>query len=352
VFARAGSVVLRDLATGAESPIADTADASQWDWLRDGTRAVFARGTGAAGEIWSYTRGSAALKRLTTDNVADGAPQWSPDGTTIVYEHNTVLDAGSGFKIKGEIWAMNADGSNKRKFADGFDPAWSPDGTRIAFASNPSAVHGDPALWLSHARNEIRIMNAQGRNAWSPLGTATASGKFTPLEWQMSGARLVDAPQWSPDSKELTVRVHAAHGAYVTTNATSGGFGRFIALFYSDVATGFSYSPDNRTMALSTGGLSGYRTLGIFRRAELGADGIGAPARTLGLVPRQPADVPQSVSGYAWSSDGTRIAYALVTHATDPARPPTPAGIWVMDIAGGAAQAVVGDGGEVLAWLP
>ncbi|MBI5879184.1 MAG: PD40 domain-containing protein [Chloroflexi bacterium] len=352
VFARANGVYARDLATGAETVVTEATDTSQWNWLRDGTRAAFVRGTGTAGEIWTYARSGGALKRLTTDSQPDGAPHWSPDGTQIVYEHNLVVDPSSGFKIKGEIWAMNADGANKRKFADGFDPAWSPDGTRIAFASNPSSVSGDATQWLSYARNEIRVMNAQGRNAWSPIGVTTASGKFTPLEWQMSSARLVDDPQWSPDSKELTVRVHAAHGAYVTTNATSGGFGRFIALFYSNVATGFSYSPDNRTMALSTGGLSGYRTLGIYRRADLGADGVGAPLRTLGLVPRQPADVPQSVTGYAWASDGLRVAYALVAHSMDPAKAPAPAGIWVMDIAAGVSQVAVTDGTGPLAWLP
>ncbi len=352
VFARANGVYLRDLATGAESVVLDATDSTQWNWLRDGTRAVFVRGKGAAGEIWTVGRTGANLRRLTSDNLADGDPQWSPNGTQIVYEHNLVTDPSSGFKIKGEVWAMNADGTNKRKLADGFDPAWAPDGTRIAFASNPASLNGDATQWLSYARNEIRIVNAQGRNAWSPIGVDTTSARFTPLEWQMNSARLVDSPQWSPDGKELTLRVHAAHGAYVTTNPTSGGFGRFIALFYSSVAGGFSYSPDGRLIALGTGGMSGYATLGIFRRAELGADGVGAPARTLGTLPRQPADVPQSVTAYAWSTDGARIAYALVTNSADGSKPAAPAGIWAMDIASGAARVLVTDGSGPLAWLP
>lgn len=57
------------------------------------------------------------------------APQWSPDGGTIVYF--------SGLEGTGDVWAVDADGTNERVFIGGpgneYRAVFSPDGTRIAF---------------------------------------------------------------------------------------------------------------------------------------------------------------------------------------------------------------------------
>ena len=132
------------------------------------------------------------------------------------------------------------------------------------------------------------------------------------------------------------------HGAYVTTNATTGGLGKFIAVFFDGAARGFSYSPDGKYFTVGGGGQSGAQTIDVYRRGDAGTDGVtGTPLRTLGRVPQQAGDTPQSVSTFAWSPDSTRIAYAL-----------DPGGVWLMGVADGAGAQVNAQATGPLFWLP
>ena len=333
VFARQGSVLIHDLGGNHDALLIDRPQVTQWGWSNDGQRAVFLMGGPQQFQIWQVNRDGSNLKMLTESGRYSN-PRWSPDGTPILYGFNT--SAG-----KDEVWLMNADGSNKHKLADGFDAAWAPEGQRIAFASNPGGTVG-PAGHTQPARNGIHIINLFGKNEWAPIATDTTSPKFTPLEWQMNQARLVDAPQWSPDGNEITLRVHEGHGAYVTTNATTGGFGKFIALYFDGAARGFSYSPDGKYITVGAGGQSGVDTIAIYRRSELGKDGVsGSPLRTLGKVPKQAGDVPQTVTAFAWSPDSTQIAYAV-----------DKGGVWLMGLADGANAQLNADGTGPLFWLP
>lgn len=105
----------------------------------DGQHVAFIRTTRAdeaGGDI--YTVGiaaEAAPARALTAGQSAHAPEWSPDGSRIVFYT-------SGDESPG-IYVIDADGSNLRLVvpADGqfvADPTWSPDGNRIAFAATGS----------------------------------------------------------------------------------------------------------------------------------------------------------------------------------------------------------------------
>jgi TolB protein len=107
-----------------------------------------------AGDLDIYTMDANGknIRRLTNELGYDGGPFWSYDGRQIVYrayhpqsekekaDYSSLLKQNLIRPTTLEIWAMNADGSNKRQVTHNgkanFAPYFFPDGKRIIFASN------------------------------------------------------------------------------------------------------------------------------------------------------------------------------------------------------------------------
>src|SRR5439155_1142159 len=109
-----------------------------------------------------------------TDNppdyrLRDGAPAWSPDGTRIAFW--TTRDG------DWEVWVMNADGRGVTRLTNSlgqFDPAaivWSPDGTKIGF----------------HAGGDIYVMNADGSN---PVNVTNTPDWNDDIVWSPDGRTI------------------------------------------------------------------------------------------------------------------------------------------------------------------
>ncbi len=348
VFAREGNRTFgHDLETGKEWPVTEAM--SDFDWSKGGRHAVMidARESDPTGTIWSVNLDGSGLRQLTS-GTSYSHPRWSPDGQEIVFERNARLDSNRKTIVSAEIWIMGADGENPHKLADGFDPAWSPEGKRIAYATNPEVFQQDQG----YSQNGIGIMNAAGGDKWMPVSTHTVSEKFTPKEWTMAQARLLDQPQWSPDGSEITFRALGANSAYVTTDASGGGIRQFVALFFDDLPRKFSYSPNGSYVTIGSGGLSGVETLNIYTRGATGRDGYSAERAilTLGYKPRTAAELPLNVDGFAWSPDGSAISYAL--SSSDSASGYVSKGIYIVNVGGSDNKQIIPDGGAPIFWVP
>jgi uncharacterized repeat protein (TIGR01451 family) len=117
-------------------------------------------------EIFKVNVATHTITKLTDNTVPDHAPQWSPDGTKILFSHEFVAD-------NPDVAVMNADGSNIVNLtnAPGGDntPEWSSDGLMIAFLATRDGNY------------EIYVMNADGSNQFRL--TNTPSVKELRFDW-------------------------------------------------------------------------------------------------------------------------------------------------------------------------
>jgi len=107
----------------------------------DGTKIVFNSARSGSLEIWVCDREGRNLELLTSFNGAQqGSPRWSPDGHWIAFDSNK---AGNW-----DVYVISADGGQPRRLTSGpsnnVRPSWARDGRWIYFGSNRS---GDSQIW-------------------------------------------------------------------------------------------------------------------------------------------------------------------------------------------------------------
>jgi streptogramin lyase len=145
-------------------------------WSPDGTKIVFQSSRTGVSQVWMMNAGGSGQTPLTFDPVAkDQLPDWSPDGSRIAFVKQT-------YPTGGDIWVMNADGSNGHALTSGADKlgaAWSPDGSGIATLDWPSRTV------------EIIDLDGSDTSPVHPGGT-----QFVPA-WQPRGTGLDDSGELS-----------------------------------------------------------------------------------------------------------------------------------------------------------
>jgi Tol biopolymer transport system component len=143
-------------------------------WSPDGTKILY------QGGVHFYIVNADGSGAVSVDGYGQPQnPSWSPDGTKIVYDFFEYTctpmycyTSDQGIRI------MNADGSDDVKITTGgFDPVWSPDGTKIAF------VLGGGSSTL----DEIWVMNADGTGRTNLTNNPAPD---TEPEWSPDGTRI------------------------------------------------------------------------------------------------------------------------------------------------------------------
>jgi Tol biopolymer transport system component len=211
-------------------------DDTQPAWSPDHRRIAFVRtGGDGMGDIYTMAPDGSALMRLTTDPGDDRLPAWSPDGRRLAFISDRLGESSGGIRFgvdqtprrATELWVMDADGAEQRRILAArdtqsiADPDWSPDGTAIVYAvANDQTVATDIGV-LDVATGDITIVLSDGafdrEPVWSPDGESIAfridqgsssqlavmSRTGTNVRRITSGQAFSFLPTWSRDGSTL-----------------------------------------------------------------------------------------------------------------------------------------------------
>jgi len=141
----------------------------------DGSKIVFNSNRTGTSQVYVMNADGSGQTQLTFDSAPkDQVSDWSPDGSKIAYLADTHGISDVVNPSWGDIWVMNADGSNQHPIthnATDYGTAWSPDGTRIATLDMPTrTVYTLNAADGSDAQ-AVHPGGLQFVPGWQPRGT-------------------------------------------------------------------------------------------------------------------------------------------------------------------------------------
>lgn len=220
------------------------------------------------GEIYTMWPDGRGLENLTAPEGGFAYwPRWSPDGTKIAFHNDP-----------GQIWVMDADGSNARALAAGFRPSWSPDGSQIAFMNNGAQGSFDIFVMNSDG-TEIRRLTSSPLDEfspdWSPDGAQIAytRGNFNAGQsdiWVMNSdgsvqrelvARVLSEadPDWSPDGRTILFNGVDNNNTWEIFSVDLDGRNFTQLTTTSNLAGHPSWSPDGKKIVFVAGHAEAWR---------------------------------------------------------------------------------------------
>jgi len=199
--------------------------------------------------------------------------RWSPDGQKLVLEVDYEAYCQNDFCILGEIWKVDADGSEPRELAEGFGPAWSPNGRRIAFAGQQHdeiyAIDPDGTHLAQVTANHQQIVSPP---TWSPDGTRLAFASTGGPSYceillvNADGTGLVAIPpvgveerepRWSPDGSRIAITAILSSEPgqdYALVVMNADGTGRRVVSQAGTSVYDFIWSPSGHQLAFTAYG--------------------------------------------------------------------------------------------------
>ncbi|MEV7007840.1 amidohydrolase family protein [Streptosporangium sp. NPDC051022] len=252
----------------------DLYDIAQPDWSPDGSTIVFQSYRDGCFNLWTIRPDGSAIKQLTTGPFDHREPRYSPDGRTIAYSS----DAGGSYGVHLLDVATGATRALTDTSAEEYEPAWSPDGRKIAFVVADTRV--DVVDVTTGARSTVVTV---------PAG------------------QVIHQPSWTPNGADIAY--HLFHDGANELACTSGTLVTGEEVFPFRAA----FTPDGRYF---------YTSAGTVRTRRLGSTSSGTVGFTAALTTRTPKytksvrvfDAPGSfpvngIGSPVVSPDGSTVAF-------------------------------------------
>jgi len=246
-------------------------------------------------------------------------PQVSPDGRWVAFVVQSLGADSSEYQT--DVWlapvpaAGAAPGESRRlttSTAADEHPRWSPDGKTLAFLSERARPGAKADEAADEGRRQIWLIRPDGGEAWLLSG---AKGGVSTFEWSRDGRQIAYLSR-EPKSEERRRKEKDKDDAWTPESAYAWN-----RLWVMDVASrtatrltggelhvsGFSFSPDGRRIAFAgqpTPLIPDEYRSDLYVVPAVVADGEDGPAAPVPLVKRKGAD-----SNPSWSPDGKWIAF-------------------------------------------
>ncbi|MCU1467999.1 MAG: exported protein of unknown function [Actinomycetia bacterium] len=225
---------------GAITRITTDPGDDQPEWSPDGTAIVFNRYVNGRQNVYLMHADGGAIRRLTTDGSSSG-PQWSPDGSRIVFARETPGNA--------DIYTMKPDGTDVTRLTHDvlreYGPVWSPDGASIAFVAGTRvyvmhadgsrarsigpdnaalprwAPDGSKIAFVDETTGSLKVMNADGTGLRQIVDVTTLpGGSAFPANFTW--------PTWSPDGTQILFAAGSPTSSHLYIVGTDGtGFAQW-----------------------------------------------------------------------------------------------------------------------------